>query len=216
MPLDGTLRDMSLPTLVQLQCSEQRRAQVQLLRRGREGLLFFANGELIHARVGALSGDQAIYEMLTWDDGEFHVSDVNNPPTQTINGSWQSLMMEGLRRADEAKEAQKAKVAALKQVVPTMNNITEWALCHPDGQQLNEEGDAVSNPLGAWVASTTLNAERLSNWLGAGATQEIVLVGAKQKRLLTPHDRYWLVLSAPARLAADAIRNAWNRAKASL
>lgn len=103
MPLTGTLRDLSLANLVQVQCMEQNQARVILTRGKRQGMLLFAHGELIYATVGDLAGEEAVYELLTWEDGEFRVDDQMPSVTRNVTMPWSALLVEGLRRADEAR-----------------------------------------------------------------------------------------------------------------
>ena len=73
MSLIGTLKDLSLFNLVQLHCCERQQAQVSLVRADCEGRLIFAGGELVFASVGSLAGEEAVHELLTWEDGDFRV-----------------------------------------------------------------------------------------------------------------------------------------------
>lgn len=65
MSLSGTPDDPSLPNLIQVISIERRRACVRMTSHGREGILLISDGELIHARLGGLVGEQAVYEPLT-------------------------------------------------------------------------------------------------------------------------------------------------------
>ncbi|MCX7838776.1 MAG: DUF4388 domain-containing protein [Anaerolineae bacterium] len=103
MPLTGTLRDLSLPNLVQVQCSEQNQSRVVITRGKRQGTLIFANGELIYATVGDLTGENAVYELLTWEEGDFRVDDQVPSLERNVTTPWSALLIEGLRRADEAR-----------------------------------------------------------------------------------------------------------------
>lgn len=103
MPLTGTLRDLSLPNLVQVQCSEQNQSRVVITRGKRQGTLVFANGELIYAQLGDLKGEDAVYELLTWEEGDFRVDDQVPSLERNVTTPWSALLIEGLRRADEAR-----------------------------------------------------------------------------------------------------------------
>jgi len=105
MPLSGTLQTLGLPDLIQLQ-SSQPKSQVRITHDGRVGILWFANGELVYASVGAVTGDDALYEMLGWDTGDFTVSEPPTaPPPRNIFAPWSTLVLEGLRRVDEARQS---------------------------------------------------------------------------------------------------------------
>jgi hypothetical protein len=70
--LIGTLNDLSLFNLVQLHCCERQRAQVSLTHGEHAGKLIFTDGELVFAG-GGLTGEDAVHELLTWEDGDFRV-----------------------------------------------------------------------------------------------------------------------------------------------
>lgn len=101
MAIEGNLSDMTLTGVVQFICLERRTAELTLMRRGEEGSIYFENGEIIHARMGPLSGEEAIFHLLTWSDGMFRISDRNSGMTKTISVNWNHLLMEGMRRIDE-------------------------------------------------------------------------------------------------------------------
>ncbi len=99
--LRGSLRTLSLPTIVQVNSVERTQARLQIKRRGKVGYVFFAGGEVMHAEVDSLVGPEALYELLTWEDGSFVLEMDVLPPTRTIAEGWSGLLMEGLRRIDE-------------------------------------------------------------------------------------------------------------------
>ena len=74
MAIKGDLKDMSLPGLIQMICTEQRKAAL-LIRHNRvdEGALFFEGGEIVHARTGSLAGEEAVYHLLQWSEGTFQL-----------------------------------------------------------------------------------------------------------------------------------------------
>jgi hypothetical protein len=64
--------------------------------------LFFTEGQINHGVYAALSGDEAVYKVLTWQDGNFQIDFTSSSTEQTITRSTQGLLMEGLRLLDEA------------------------------------------------------------------------------------------------------------------
>lgn len=102
MAINGDLKDMSLPGLIQMICTEQRKAAL-LIRHNRvdEGVLFFEGGEIVHARTGSLAGEEAVYRLLQWSEGTFQLGNLTRVPRRTINMSWRYLMLEGMRKIDE-------------------------------------------------------------------------------------------------------------------
>lgn len=70
-------------------------------RRAEEGALFFEDGELVHARAGSLEGEDAVYHLLQWTEGAFHLSDQPRIPRRTVHTSWHYLVLEGMKKVDE-------------------------------------------------------------------------------------------------------------------
>jgi hypothetical protein len=64
--------------------------------------LFFSEGQINHGVYADLKGDDAVYKVLTWTGGNFQIDFEGQSPEQTITRSTQGLLMEGLRRLDEA------------------------------------------------------------------------------------------------------------------
>ncbi|MDQ3255429.1 MAG: DUF4388 domain-containing protein [Acidobacteriota bacterium] len=101
MAIEGNLRDMSLPNIMQITCLEQRKVGLTLNRQQEKGSIFFDNGDIIHAAVNSLEGEEAVYYMLTWDEGTFRMTRDVVPPKRTISARWDKLLMEGMKRLDE-------------------------------------------------------------------------------------------------------------------
>ncbi len=101
MAIEGSLRELSLPNLIQLNCTDMNTAKVSLMHQGKEAVLCFAGGTIVHAAVGDQVGEEAVYELLTWPDGSFLVETDVTLPERTITTNWTRLLLEGIRRIDE-------------------------------------------------------------------------------------------------------------------
>jgi hypothetical protein len=99
--LKGNLKTISLPSLVQAICLEQRKAALYLENDGLEGVMYFDLGQIAHASLGGLIGDEAVIELVGWQEGSFYISSYEVLPRRTINASWSHLLMEGMRQQDE-------------------------------------------------------------------------------------------------------------------
>ncbi|RLC82643.1 MAG: hypothetical protein DRJ03_18675, partial [Chloroflexi bacterium] len=97
----GNLRTLSLPSIVQINCNEQNQARLRLKHRGQEAHIFFADGNVVHAVSDSQVGEEVVYELLTWEDGEFELEMDVPPPERTITVGWSGLLLEGMRRIDE-------------------------------------------------------------------------------------------------------------------
>ncbi len=67
-----------------------------------ECVLYFAEGQVTHATYGTLTGDAAVFKVLTWTDGEWELDFSRSATERTTTMPTQGLMMEGLRILDES------------------------------------------------------------------------------------------------------------------
>jgi DNA-binding response OmpR family regulator len=106
--VSGNLRDMSLTSIVQITCTNMKSARLVLRHLNsmpgeeeQEGVIFFENGQIVHAAAGSLRGAEAVYELLYWDEGSFQMESNVVAPRQTITVPWTDLLLEGTNRLDE-------------------------------------------------------------------------------------------------------------------
>ncbi|HET7213729.1 MAG TPA: response regulator [Terriglobia bacterium] len=98
----GLLSEMSLIDWMQ-SLEQGRKTCTLLLRSGKETCkLYFNQGQVTHAQCGPLEGNEAVYKVLAWADGEWEVDFTKSSSEHTTTMSTQGLMMEGLRLLDEA------------------------------------------------------------------------------------------------------------------
>jgi CheY-like chemotaxis protein len=97
----GNLRSMSLASIFQINCTELNQARLRIRYGGQEGSVYFADGNIVHAELGSQVAEEAIYEMLSWEDGDFEL-EMGVPTSQrTVTASWSGLLLEGMRLLDE-------------------------------------------------------------------------------------------------------------------
>lgn len=134
MALQGNLSDIHASDLIQLNCQSGARARLDA-RRGDEHIaLYFDKGEIVHAQMGDVQGDEAVYELLTWESGTFAVEQGVDPPTQSITLPWSALIMEGMRRLDESQQEQREP----QEPVTTQKELKEMAETKSRGEKLEE------------------------------------------------------------------------------
>lgn len=81
------------------------RIELQRKSTGEDAVLFLERGRPVHARAGDVTGPEAVYRVIAWeDDGEFTVHPESDFPEPTIEDSLESLLMEGCRLLDEARQ----------------------------------------------------------------------------------------------------------------
>jgi CheY-like chemotaxis protein/predicted regulator of Ras-like GTPase activity (Roadblock/LC7/MglB family) len=97
----GDLRTMSLASIFQINCTELNQAHLRIRHAGQEGSVYFADGDIVHAELGSQVAEEAVYEMLSWQDGDFELEMDVTAPQRTITTGWSGLLLEGMRLLDE-------------------------------------------------------------------------------------------------------------------
>ena len=98
----GKLDQFQLVDIIQMCCLSRRSGRLRISKGMDKGVIFLNDGNMIHAICGDAIGDEAIYRIISWDFGEFSLDEGLESPEQTISSGWEHLVMEGVRRRDEA------------------------------------------------------------------------------------------------------------------
>src|SRR5262245_9817208 len=101
MALTGELSDLSLAELIEFFCNQRKSGRLKLIYSVGPGYFYLKSGSVVHARIGALRGVEAVYYALTLPNASFTFSPAFETPEHTINQPWTSVVLEGLRRMDE-------------------------------------------------------------------------------------------------------------------
>ena len=102
MALQGNLKDMSVADIIQVNCQDKKIALATISNQGRDAKLYFNDGAVVHAELDTLMGEEVIYQILGWDDGEFTLDIGVLAPQVTIKRNWSGLLLEGAKRLDES------------------------------------------------------------------------------------------------------------------
>ena len=101
MAFQGSLKELPLPDIIQLVSVSGKTGKFTLSRDDARGFIFLKNGQMVHASVGNLTGEEAIYSLSIWNEGEFQFNPGEEADRQTITKSNTNLLMEAARRLDE-------------------------------------------------------------------------------------------------------------------
>jgi Domain of unknown function (DUF4388) len=145
MAFQGSLKELPLPDIIQLVSVSGKTGKFTLTRESDRGFIYLKNGQMVHALVGDLVGEEAIYALAIWNQGEFQFSPAEEPDRQTITKSNTNLLMEAARRLDEWRVLSK-KIPSVEYVPELMArenrheqvtvNPQEWMLITKiDGQR---------------------------------------------------------------------------------
>jgi len=100
--VSGSLREMGLPDIVQVLFHGRKTGKLNVSSAaGKAGEIHFLEGAIANALLGGLSGADAFYAMVRFDDGEFSLDPTFVPPKRLVAESAEALLLEGMRRMDE-------------------------------------------------------------------------------------------------------------------
>jgi response regulator RpfG family c-di-GMP phosphodiesterase len=100
--VSGSLKEMGLPEIVQILWHGRKTGRLKIKAQSESGEIHFVSGAIFNALWASLRGEEAIYAMLRIEDGEFALDPNFTAPQQVIQASPEALLLEGMRRLDEA------------------------------------------------------------------------------------------------------------------
>ncbi|NTV47268.1 MAG: DUF4388 domain-containing protein [Chlorobiales bacterium] len=93
---------MNVADLIQHYCEDQKTAQITLNSNGQQADLFIKGGNIVHAEMADLSGEEAVYRVLAWREGAFSLDMDKEPSQETITRSWKGVLLKGAQLLDES------------------------------------------------------------------------------------------------------------------
>jgi hypothetical protein len=103
MSFQGSLNELPLADIVQLVAVSGKTGMFSMTRASEKGYVYLQNGQITHAKVGDVEGDDAIYALALWSHGMFQFSPGVESDEHTITRSNTNLLLEAARRSDEWK-----------------------------------------------------------------------------------------------------------------
>jgi len=126
----GRLREMNLVDLIQTLELGKKTGVLSLKRDRKQGQVFFQNGEVIDAASDGLQGEEALYRMFTWTEGDFLVEFKPIDRHGTIKATNQELISEGMKMLGEWED--------LKAKLPPLSAVLEL-IYKPEERELSPE-----------------------------------------------------------------------------
>lgn len=145
MAFQGSLKELPLPDIIQLVSVSGKTGKFTLSRDQDRGYIYLKNGQMVHATVGELVGEEAIYALAIWNQGDFQFGAGEEPEHQTITKSNTNLLMEAARRLDEWR--------VLSKKVPSIDYIPELQVRESRHEQIT------LNPQ-EWLLVTRIDGQR--------------------------------------------------------
>jgi response regulator RpfG family c-di-GMP phosphodiesterase len=100
--VSGSLSEMSLPDMVQVLWHGRKTGALKIRSASGVGEIHFVNGSVYNALFGSQRGEEAFYAMLGLAQGDFVLDPNFVAPQELFHKSPEALLLEGMRRLDEA------------------------------------------------------------------------------------------------------------------
>jgi hypothetical protein len=126
MAFQGSLAELHLPDIIQLISVSGKTGVFHLTDGALKGQIFLHEGKIIHAEIDDSTGEEAVYALAIWSQGEFRFEPGTATEQRTISKSNTNLLMEAARRLDEWR--------VLSKKIPSTDLIPEFVV------QENREG----------------------------------------------------------------------------
>ena len=93
--------------VLQMCCLSRRNGAVQMVKDGKNGLVFLRNGKIVHAETTAGRGEDALFEIVAWKHVEFAYERTVRAPLETISKSWDEILIDAIHRENENHKRQR-------------------------------------------------------------------------------------------------------------
>lgn len=122
MSLQGNLSDLPLIDLVQILTLQDKTGILSINREFSQAQICFTKARICAAHVHQrnrnqpllhLQGEEALYDLLSWTEGQFNLELTSSLPISNVNLSWNYIILEYCRRQDEQERVERMHKLAM-------------------------------------------------------------------------------------------------------
>ena len=190
-----------------MNCLSQVTTALYVTKDNREGCIYFEDGQITHAQIGAIDGEEALFTILAWSSGSFRFVGGVKAPQATINSNWEYLLIEGMRKADEMSlalekgEIDDDDIAPIDEptriVIKNISSLSECtgiATITAENEILHQSGNIASEIDISYVTRFFLNISENLGELAQSTPKKISFINQNRLVLVYPFKIYVLVL----------------------
>jgi hypothetical protein len=145
MAFQGSLAELHLPDIIQLISVSGKTGVFHLTDGPLRGQIYLHEGKIVHAQLEDTTGEEAVYALAIWSQGDFKFEPGIGTDLRTISKSNTNLLMEAARRLDEWR--------VLSKKIPSTEMIPEFVV------QENREGQINLNT-SEWLILSKIDGQR--------------------------------------------------------
>jgi Domain of unknown function (DUF4388) len=129
MAFQGSLAELHLPDIIQLISVSGKTGVFHLTDGRQKGEIYLNEGRIVHAQLEDATGEEAVYALAIWRQGEFRFDPGGPTDRLTITKSNTNLLMEAARRLDEWR--------VLSKKIPSTDLVPEFVMQETREGQIN-------------------------------------------------------------------------------
>jgi len=206
MALVGNLRDLKIPSLIQLNCMELNTAKLTIERAGKFGFIYFENGQLVHAEYDPEIGEDAVFKMLGLPEGKFKVESGVRAPARTIKTNWNNLLLEGLHQMDTAEATEEHRYARLFERLLTIKGVINAYMIDPEGSLISaSEDNQADMGMIALFAYTALETEKFGQIMAFEPPKFTSILAGSVRYIITHYNAFYIVLKIQSKIKFDVV-----------
>jgi uncharacterized protein DUF4388 len=145
MAFQGSLTELHLPDIIQLISVSGKTGVFHLTDGHLKGQIYLQDGKIVHAQLEDAVGEEAVYTLAIWSQGDFKFEPGTATELRTISKSNTNLLMEAARRLDEWR--------VLSKKIPSVDMVPEFVV------QENREGQINLNT-SEWMILSKIDGHR--------------------------------------------------------
>ncbi len=182
-------------------------------------LLFFRDGEIIHAEQGDRSGEEALYEVLGWPPGKFRLQPNVTTTRSTIQKSAQHLLLDAHRILDERRAGRSTepppapaaprppmRSSEVLEKLRRIPGVAYAALHGKDGSQVGDDSYE-AEVLGGQAIFLSMMGSQLGAIFQAGTVLSAAVHGANKHLLLFATKSHFLSVLVNGDVQAGAVES---------
>jgi len=157
---EGAVAGMGLVDVLQINAHNHFSGCVRIQHGEAAGIIFFRDGDIVHAEQGMHQGEEAFVDILAWRQGRFTVEENVVTARRSISKTCEHLLLDAHRQLDERKaghaaappaappEESRRTPAAVTSALRAIPGVDQVVVLGPDGQRAGEVGDATEEAAG--------------------------------------------------------------------
>jgi len=197
---EGAVAGLTLPDVIQMNALNRFSGCITVQYGLSSGVIFFRDGEIIHADQGGYVGVTAFYEILQWPGGKFNLEPKVTTTSITIREDWKFLVMEACRMLDENRyrsrnsqqppekkteaATQTSGMSSIPNALTRIPGVTHAVILSKAGIPV-DDASYEAGDLAAQTVYLAMLGDQLGNIFGVGAMKGAA-VQRKEKNLLWP------------------------------